>query len=237
MGLPFPVSFLEFYAKNIGIRRACSPFILPTNSDVLFSEGFWYFIRHRQLQNSSYYRIPRCNSNGEAEVLKRLDSEQRLQHVREKLNDCWWCEDPKMEWTLYVSKRFQEMNVSDTRERQWTTCIQAPGDFLLLSRDVFYKFHGYPNVALPHQIDDIPVWQAVAAGLFLSTPPAPAVVYHVNHDRPYKNSDGRWSHAYEMVNTYRLDTLSAEAIHKRQLEVYNGPDWGLGYWELEEHVF
>jgi len=237
MGVPFPLSFLEFYAKNIGIRRACSPFILPTNSDVLFSEGFWYFVRHGTLKNTSYYRIPRCNSNGDLSTLQKADSEQRLQHVKERLTDCWWCEDPKMSWQIYVSRPYEQMNVSDTKDRQYTSCIQAPGDFLVLSKAMFFAFRGYPDVALPHQIDDLPVWMATAAGLFLSIPPAPAVVYHVNHDKPYQKSDGRWSHAHEMVDTYRLDALSGEAIHKKQLEVYNGEDWGFAGWEFEENVF
>jgi hypothetical protein len=243
MGIDFKVNFLEFYAKNVGIRRACSPFVLPTNSDIVFSEGFWYWLKHTQLQPDSYYRAPRCNCNvRDLAHLQTLDAESKLKDIQAGLIECWWCANPGVQWDIYLKKDFTAMvtamdvNTSSPRA-QYVVCIQAPGDFLILSKQAFFRFRGYPDVALPHQLDDVPVWQATADGLYLVMLPAPAVVFHVNHDKQYTREDGRWASSAEMAHTYKLDSISAHAIEMRKLEVFNDNSWGLAETMLEENIY
>ena len=234
MGLDFDVNFLEFYAKNIGIRRACGQFVLPTNSDISFNDGFWNFISRKSLRSDAYYRLPRCNVNGALSVLHDLTVPERLSYLKDHTLDCWWCEKISGDWKSYMEAR---ADPSETlRAEQWRECIQAPGDFLLMSKDNFEKFRGYPDVALPYQLDDVPVWQAVGAGLFLIVVPKPAVALHVNHLKSYIAKDGRWHHAHEMVNTYKLDEAGKRMMREHKLEVFNAEDWGLSGTLLEENI-
>jgi hypothetical protein len=235
MGLDFEVNFLEFYAKNIGIRRSCGQFILPTNSDISFNDGFWSFLSRKTLRMDAYYRLPRCNVNGDLTVLRGLSVLERLVYLKDHTVDCWWCDRIEGTWKSYMET---PVDVSaEPHVEQWRECIQAPGDFLLMSRASFERFRGYPDVALPHQLDDVPVWQAVGAGLFLIIVPKPAVALHVNHLKSYIAKDGRWHHAQEMVNTYKLHEAGQRMMREHNLEVFNGEDWGLAGALLEEDIY
>lgn len=50
----------QMIAKNVGIRRACSKFILATNIDIIFTEDFFIFCRDK-LTEDTIYRITRCD--------------------------------------------------------------------------------------------------------------------------------------------------------------------------------
>ena len=53
--------FFEYIAKNIGIRRAKSEFVLSTNPDIIFSNEFIKFLTDDHLNESEFYRIDRCD--------------------------------------------------------------------------------------------------------------------------------------------------------------------------------
>ena len=53
------MSFFEFLAKNVGIRRARGEYILSTNADILFSEELIEFIARKQLSKENFYRVDR----------------------------------------------------------------------------------------------------------------------------------------------------------------------------------
>ena len=236
MGLDFKTNFLEFYAKNIGIRRACGQFVLPTNSDISFSDGFWHFLSKATLRTDAYYRLPRCNVNGDLNALRTMSVPDRYNKLKDNTVDCWWCDPIVGTWASYMSAPVSS-TYADLHAEQWRACIYAPGDFLLMSKANFVRFRGYPDVALPHQLDDVPVWQAVGAGLYLIVVPKPALGLHINHLKTYIANDGRWHHAHEMVNTYRFDEAGQRMMRDHKLEVFNDEDWGLAGSLLEEDIY
>ena len=63
IGHPSPV--LEYYGKNVGIRRARGQFVLTTNPDILFTNELVDWFNQRQLRVDSYYRTDRHDFHGE----------------------------------------------------------------------------------------------------------------------------------------------------------------------------
>ena len=240
MGAPFHVHFMEFQAKNVGIRRACGRFLLPTNSDNLFTEGFFAWLHNTKLDEGAYYRAPRCDWNGDAQAQINKSAEEVITAAVAGLADCGChCRGPAPfpGWREYLNVPLDDSWSVSTRSEDGVECIQCPGDFLLLSKQNFERFRGYPNVALPHQLDDVPVWQSVASRLKFIHAPPPVAVMHMNHERGYRSLDERWQHAAFMVDAYKLQQEGAQMMQDHVLRVYNDHSWGLGQLLLEEDAY
>ena len=63
IGHPSPV--LEYYGKNVGIRRAKGQFVLTTNPDILFTNELVDWFNQRLLRVDSFYRTDRHDFHGE----------------------------------------------------------------------------------------------------------------------------------------------------------------------------
>ncbi len=77
------IQFFQFIAKNVGIRRARSPFILATNVDILFSDELFRFLALNSLKDDTFYRIDRSDL-GNA-IPDNLKLEEILQYCRENI--------------------------------------------------------------------------------------------------------------------------------------------------------
>jgi hypothetical protein len=55
------MTFMQFFAKNVGIRRATGDWILVTNADCVFDENVWDFVSKRKLCPEVVYRAERCD--------------------------------------------------------------------------------------------------------------------------------------------------------------------------------
>jgi hypothetical protein len=76
--LPFHIPFTtfhfcfannpQFYAKNIGLRRARGQWLLITNADILLGDELYAFIAQRTLDTRSFYRIDRHDLKQHAHV-------------------------------------------------------------------------------------------------------------------------------------------------------------------------
>src|SRR3989304_4319548 len=55
------LAFMEFFAKNVGVRRARGQFVLTTNTDVWFSRGVLAALARRRLEVKVLYRCVRVD--------------------------------------------------------------------------------------------------------------------------------------------------------------------------------
>jgi hypothetical protein len=235
-GVSFKVNFLEYTAKNIGIRRACGRFLLVTNPDIVLPESFFTYLSKFSLANDSYYRIPRCNSNVDPNSVLTKPPAEIVGILQDSLaGDCmWWMPQP-LPWSTYIRKAFAAEK--PPAGEQWKECILAPGDFTLLSREAFHRYRGYPEVALPTMLDDVIVWQAVADGKKLVIMPEPTVTYHINHDKGYNSADERWAKSDAMRRAYGLDEAGRRMMQARVLETFNDETWGLAHVPVSERAY
>jgi hypothetical protein len=146
------VPYLEYVAKNVGIRRAAAPFVLVTNADILLGREIVEGIAGRRVQPGTMYRAPRCDIKmGVDQIgLHWAALEDRANQVRQ----------PDLKPPLLSS---------------------AAGDFLLSDRDTFHRLRGFNEVyrAARAGIDTNFMVKVHGAGLPIVE--IGGAVYHVNH--------------------------------------------------------
>lgn len=146
------VPFLEYAAKNVGIRRATAPFTLVTNADILLGREIVETIAARRMEPGTMYRAPRCDIKlGVDPVgLEWSALEDSANQVRQ----------PDLKPPLYSS---------------------AAGDFLLSDRGTFQRLRGFNEVyrAARAGIDTNFMVKVHGAGVPIAA--IGGVVYHVNH--------------------------------------------------------
>jgi hypothetical protein len=152
------LEYLEFLAKNVGIRRAAGEYVLATNCDVFFGRRVLEVLEEGALEPRVLYRAARHD-------LKLTVDTSRV--------DWSLLEDPvNLEGPPHVLKP--------------PLMGGGTGDFMLLDRSSFQALGGFNEVYRVARIgiDQNFVVKALSAGLSVRDIGGP--VYHVNHPGSYK---------------------------------------------------
>jgi hypothetical protein len=165
------LQYLEFVAKNVGIRRAKGRFVLASNCDVYFGRHVLDVLQRAALQRFTVYRAARHDLIEGSDVPQpdwgRLEREESLAGP-----------PPTLKPPLLAG---------------------ATGDFVLLDRDTFQALRGFNEVyrAARIGVDTNFLVKALSSGLRIADIGGP--VYHVNHPDSYRLSrhlyDGREAEA------------------------------------------
>ncbi len=144
--------FMEFVAKNVGIRRARGAFVLTSNTDIYYSRALVERLARRQLEAGTLYRATRIDLKLGAD----------LTHV-----DAALLEDPRN----YAA-------VNTIKPPRFTN---GAGDFLLLDRVSYHRVRGFNEVyrVAKIHIDSNFCAKVYANGYQIVDIGAP--VYHLNH--------------------------------------------------------
>jgi hypothetical protein len=146
------VPYLEYVAKNVGIRRATAPFVLVTNADILLGREVVDAIAARRPRPGTMYRAPRYDIKLGVDQagLRWAALEDPANQVRR----------PVLESPLFGS---------------------AAGDFLLADRETFHRLRGFNEVyrAARAGIDLNFMVKVHGAGIPIEQIGGP--VYHINH--------------------------------------------------------
>jgi hypothetical protein len=146
------VPYLEYVAKNVGIRRAAAPFLLVTNADILLGRHIVDAIAGRRVHPGTMYRAPRCD----------------IKQGVDQAGISWPAlEDPA-----------NQVRQPDLRPPLYSS---AAGDFLLSDRHTFHRVRGFNEVyrAARAGIDTNFMVKVHGAGIPIVEIGGP--VYHVNH--------------------------------------------------------
>jgi hypothetical protein len=154
------LEYLEFVAKNVGLRRAHAEFLLSSNCDVYLGRRILERLERRGLQAGVVYRAPRHDLKGE---VSRYPIDWQV------LEDPQWLDSPPPQLKLPFM-------------------AGATGDFLLLDRRTFYELRGFNEMyrLARINIDRNFLVKAVSQGLGIEDIGGP--VYHVNHPGSYRLS-------------------------------------------------
>jgi hypothetical protein len=137
------ISFLEYVAKNIGIRRARGEFILTTNPDDLFSVQLFELIAAQEFNPALFYRAQRWD-NRDTTVYPINELVRGLSEPWEMRN---W--DVNQRCPVQVP-RFAIIDSLKAFDRKIFPC--GCGDFVLMSKRMwdavegFHEFPANPNV-------------------------------------------------------------------------------------------
>jgi hypothetical protein len=130
------VSFLEYVAKNVGIRRSKGRFILTTNPDNIFGAEFFRQVEREEFNELVLYRANRWSANEGTESRFSADELRMALDNEDSLAD------------LSLSSRCPR----SLERTSWQTAVDAlvdnawpcgAGDFLLMSRRMWFAVHGF----------------------------------------------------------------------------------------------
>jgi hypothetical protein len=159
------LAYLEFPAKNVGIRRAQGQFILTSNCDVFFGRAVVDALAGRTLQPRTLYRAPRHDINL-PEGTSTID------------------------WTV-----LEDVNIlaGPAHRLKPPFMGSATGDFVLLDRLSFRDMRGFNEVYRVARIgiDRNLLVKALSLGLAIRDIGGP--VYHVNHEGSYRLDPGAYA--------------------------------------------
>ena len=152
------LEYLEFPAKNVGVRRASGRFVLTSNCDVFFGRQIFDALAGDTLEPRVLYRAPRHDLT--------LAAERRL-----------------IDWTVLEDPR----NLAGPAHILKPPYMgSATGDFVLLDRESFHGIRGFNEVYRVARIgiDRNVLVKALSSGLRIADIGGP--VYHENHAGSYR---------------------------------------------------
>ena len=150
--------YLEFVAKNVGIRRARGAYILATNCDIYLGRHVLGVLERGALEPRLIYRAP------------RYDLKLALDQTH-------------LDWNVLEDPR----NLDGPERRLKPPFMPGgTGDFLLADRDTFHELRGFNEIyrLVRAGIDRNFVVKALSSGLSLTDIGGP--VYHVSHVGSYR---------------------------------------------------
>jgi len=227
------VPVLEYFAKNIGIRRTKGEYILVINPDVLIDPKI--FSELHLVSKSYYYRADRIdfsdswNSDLKPLNIKRvflkghsykMNKIGQLKYLRfkNKIINAWKKNTLKIEQLLNILRiTVYEHNI------EYSYHCNVSGDFILMHREHWYDLRGFrenPFIALHN--DALFIVQAATLGLKEKIYAAP--IYHQEHSRRFDANDDD--------ELYRESYLffqkeGQEMIRQKKTCIYNDENWGV----------
>lgn len=185
----------EFLSKNIGIRRARGKYILPKAMDTIYSQSFWDFIArgdHIVLEDLSgdplLFRMMRIDISI---TLLDLPVKDRLEEILEKSlyheQTVRYGASHQVIRNNQIEKYQAEIEYLKSNDQNipWT---QGSGDFLLMSRENWWKIRGFVEVPTYMHWDTVILAHARATGLRYYNLVPPFILYHPSHSRAKSQS-------------------------------------------------
>lgn len=175
IGHPSPV--LEFYGKNVGIRRARGEFVLVTNPDILFSNELIAWLSQRQLRLDSYYRTDRHDFHGEG--INQVPVEELVSFACSKT------------FVSHIDSGSVNVNTPVTLTDLPASTIPSQilhtngcGDFILASRETFFSARGlFESNTHRYHLDSYSLIRLNARSLAQIILTAPLCIFHQDHER------------------------------------------------------
>lgn len=187
---------LEFWAKNVGSRRARGQFILATNPDIIFSKEIIDKIALRQLEHNTVYRVDHYNFDGQD--IEKYAVDQWIDHALSKTFNAFLTIDQSwitVELSESLPKKLQYLPQSSLSEKVTLAGIEIDmphlnscGSFMLLSKQSLENINGfYENIdRMSNSVDSISLIRMMINGIKQEFWSAPHCLFHKEHvGRPY----------------------------------------------------
>ncbi|KAH0791394.1 Methyltransferase FkbM family [Histomonas meleagridis] len=142
--------FLEYVAKNIGVRRSQGKIILTTNADCLFPTEFFELIAGHQFNTAVIYRGNRWNLNNTMLERNNITMNEFIKIISET----WRLKNMELsEWCTDFTNRFAVIDSCDEYYKKECSC--APGDFQMLSKDMWHAMQGFNELPANYATDSV----------------------------------------------------------------------------------
>jgi len=198
------IPLFQYYAKNVGIRRALGRYILATNVDIIFAEALAAFLAQRTLQPGRVYRNDRWDTDIGA-ALDTLSPEARQEacmrnvvqinvrhgtvpvpQLRPHVASMQAAQLPQVleQFIEGVIKGLDEGMPNKKSMPHFTAC----GDFQLIAREDWHRLRGYAELPIHSwHIDSLLAIQGYSGGLRETMLPSRCPVFHIHHAPGWAN--------------------------------------------------
>ena len=198
------IPLFQYYAKNVGIRRALGRFILATNVDVIFAEALAAHLAGRKLEAGRIYR----NDRWDTDIGNQLDTlgpdarqEACMRNVVQINMRQGTVPVPQLaahtnavpagelparlkQFIEALSRTLATQAPEQTKSPHMTAC----GDFQLLAREDWHRLRGYAELPIHSwHIDSLLELQGIASGLKEEMLPGDCPVFHIHHAPGWAN--------------------------------------------------
>jgi hypothetical protein len=219
---------LEFPGKNAGIRRAKGKFVIVTNPDIIFSEDMIRSFSKKQLKKNIFYRADRCDLF--VDIPTNLRTTEVENFCKKKWDFCW---------SAYFGRYHRGIKIISDLPRLFIRTIMkmtkdksylkyhggAPGDFILLSKEGWMDFRGYPQINVHGGMDGYVSIQAITSGNELVI--LKEKTYHQSHGNPVGGE-----RPMPDMKAYIKD--AKKMLKEKKAILYNDNNWGLKKYNLKE---
>lgn len=226
------IPLLEYYGKNIGIRRAKGDFIIATNPDIVFSEEIIKHFADNNFDNKHFYRADRYEIASNY-FDPKLHPEQIISRCKRDIIKILY--SPRTHYKSYKHwlKRLPHgwrnlllcpaLNFLYRPDRK-SLYENASGDFLLAHRDVYAKAFGYDEA--PHNLHHDALMLHVLNALGYKQEILLEPIYHINHLEGRAGRPGiEYAKYRELAD--KMDISGIPVIN-------NSQDWGFVNEKFEE---
>ncbi|MFC1992478.1 hypothetical protein ACFLV3_01535 [Chloroflexota bacterium] len=223
----------EFYAKNVGIRRARGEYVLAMNADDIPAIELVQFLVSGELCPECFYRtdvydvetaIP-LNAPVEEQLAICAEHWSKIYTVRGVSKRRLALMDYHYLYSLV--KWFGGKLIHHPRSGIHTN---KSGDFLLIRRDHWHTFRGYPELPSNDYVDGLMCFMAASSGLHQVILNDEKRIYHQGHERSARGNR-------PSLNFGLYLEQGKQIMEHQQPPIVNDENWGLRGEALPEWTF
>lgn len=251
MGSEIPL--FQMIAKNVGIRRAKSEFILCSNVDLLFSDGLMNVLKNNIFDKRSYYRAGRCDVPNKIEtawtveqalefcennIIKRLGKDPRYLFIGE-----WPHLVPRNDFTLRLIDSINSARLKylydEVQYKLRPLDAEACGDFTMMHREGWHDIKGYLELDLYSlHIDTFALMMALTKNYKQVIFNREACTYHIEHDTGWESMDPIqkikfWEKRPGLAHDFIWEAAKY-MLYRKQTFYINDDNWGMPDENFEE---
>lgn len=232
----FPL--FQYIAKNVGIRRANSEYVISTNADIIFSEELFCYLKKQKLDKNCFYRVDRYDVPSSVPLTSTM--EERLTYCRQQIEKkCGYYGTYESSHSNSLINFFRMVENSLKRMRAkivGTIHTYAAGDFMLMSKKHWDFLRGYPEIPSHAYVDGLICYMAASIGLKQIVLEPRACVYHVMHEFQWN----RMNETQRLIYRANIDygvyrDCCLQMLRNRKPLLVNDLNWGLGNEILREY--
>lgn len=176
----------EYWAKNVGLRRARGEFLLSTNPDIILGSQVHEYLSQRKLCKLNFYRADRLDLPASPAAPNTPDELMRWCEKHWDTKATRWGRIPRAKTPQVYLRTMTLMLRAYLRlairgEGRTLPHLGAAGDFILMHESAWRSLHGFKEATVDLHIDSLMVLAALSFGLDQAIPRGGWAVFHQHH--------------------------------------------------------
>jgi hypothetical protein len=212
---------LEFYAKNVGIRRAHGEFVLVTNPDIIFTNEMILFFAKRELNKDWVYRTDRYDYLGDG--IENINVSDYVDFALSKTFLANLCVGYGSE-TVKVDLTGNNPALPISNIVPASLHLNGCGDYILASKQNFFKIKGLWETQIQKwHLDSYSLLKFYGHKFNVNVLLAPFCIFHMDH--PRKEPDVKYDPFFASQILQNPNVLTSNTQNYWGLDGINLPEF------------